>query len=98
MCNFSNELQVLGTLQLPVLNDESSRVCRHIFCYKSLLRMQANDGSVIKCPLCRRQSGFVRHEIVTRNDSSRDQPRREEGQVAGTAQCETLDTTPSAEE
>ena len=30
--SFSIYYTVLGTLQLPVLNDESSRSCRHVYC------------------------------------------------------------------
>ena len=60
--------------------------------------MQASEGPVIEFPLCKRHGVIVCHETVTRYNSSRDQPRREQGQVADTAQQGTLDTRPSAKE
>ena len=63
--NYSISDKVLGTLQRPVLNDESSRLCRNVYCYECLHQMQVHDGSVIiKCPQCRYKAGVVRHEIL----------------------------------
>jgi hypothetical protein len=31
--------KALGTIQLPIPNDESSRLCRHVFCYECLQQM-----------------------------------------------------------
>jgi hypothetical protein len=62
--NYNIYDKVLGTIQLPVLNDESSRLCHHVFCYKCHHQMQIHAGSVIKFLLCRYHGGVVCHEIL----------------------------------
>ena len=61
ICQKNNSIydKVLGTLQLPVLNDESSTLCRHVYCYECLHQMQLHAGTVIKCPQCRYQGDVV---------------------------------------
>ena len=49
--NYSIRDKALGTIQLPVQNDEISRLCRHVFCYKCLQQVQIHTDPVIRCTL-----------------------------------------------
>jgi hypothetical protein len=49
--NYSIRDKTLGTFQLPVQNDESSRLCIHVFCYECLQQVQVHTETVICCPL-----------------------------------------------
>ena len=66
ICQTNNSIydMVLGTRQLPVLNDESSRLCHHVYGYECLHQMQVHCGSVISCLLCRYRGSIVRHKIL----------------------------------
>jgi hypothetical protein len=73
--NYSICDKALGTIQLQIQNYESSRLCRHVFCYKCLQQWQRHTYSgvectlsetVIKCPLCQRQ-GTIEHHRMNHN-------------------------------
>ena len=68
--NYSIRDKALGTMQLPVQNDESSRLCSHVFCYECLQQVQVHTETVIRCllsetvihcPLCNRHGAIVHH-------------------------------------
>jgi hypothetical protein len=75
LTNYSIRDKALGTFQLPIPNDENSRLCHHVFCYECLQKMQIHTDivedctlpeTVIRCPLCNRR-GVIEHHKMNRN-------------------------------
>jgi len=70
--NYSIHDKALGTFKLPIQNDESSRLCLHVFCYECLQQVQIHTDpvvectlpeTVIHCPLCKFQGTIVYHGV-----------------------------------
>ena len=62
-CTICREVHHLHTMALGTVQpDNSSRECRHVFCFTGLLRtrQQHDQRCVLNCPICR-QLGYIVH-------------------------------------